>query len=858
MSVYSGSFKTIQDNETITVQIEDGKTESNDVLHELTFSAMPVMITVTSEDGIFSPIKTKAATIEICSPTPYWDLYSSKWDDTKVMITKSTAGDVFFGYVTPTLYNQEYKSDADIITLECVDPLASLKSIKYFQEDGEVKGKKTLKQILTKIFKKISVQNVYLQNTIIPADSDRKTIESFILDDNNFYDDDDEETSWTCWEVISQISKFMGLTCTMPKYNQVFFYDITSYKVYDGSSWFQNDNFTFLNTNTGGIQSYTVMPRDFNIVKENIFGSDCNISLGEVYKKIVVSANTKVPDKEEDSDGDSDNLYAADGIISKYVNYLNGKTYAIDNAVYVKVLKLKNWEQYLYSHFNCQLEDDLQLLENPYSPGDLVTRDYGRLNWMNALMRTSGHFHWCHDLYGALLKSMVIDYTQDVKGEFTDYLALGFGFIGGEMYPDTGSNYSNKQYNYWTKMNEVYQNMEGKYDLLRYTSKKNRTFQNEDLDDDQVCYYILFNGTCRLTAIPANGLLRNSGSDLTDTNFPPIWDENHLYWEDKIKDKFNEGDGGSVWYKFSDDGRLKRQVIQEILSQINNNLRDFERLYNQLMIAEGYGSYILGYKLKIGDKYWDYQTNTWTTEETVSYMKIGEYEILAEGDMSITNNVNFAEGIEESGWAIPVKNSDNLSGNVEFTFVNPRFPVPLKDVMINHYREAFLPYALLIRDFKIDYLKCLDYGYWWKEEEDYTEETEDKSTKDNAYYYEIDDNFSQDSEEWDLKINTQNLEKDDSQSSVLYNNGENVGYLQKVLNACSSDSDMKLAEEWILDKLGRHYRSPKKIINMTINDYIDVRRPVYYQTATHMKCAVESESWNVRSGENTITIREIE
>ena len=88
-----------------------------------------------------------------------------------------------------------------------------------------------------------------------------------------------------------------------------------------------------------------------------------------------------------------------------------------------------------------------------------------------------------------------------------------------------------------------------------------------------------------------------------------------------------------------------------------------------------------------------------------------------------------------------------------------------------------------------------------------------------------------------MKINTQVLEKDPSYSSVIYDNGEQAGYLQKVLNACSSNSDYKFAEEWLVEKLGKHYRSPKKRLEMTISDFVDPMRPIIYRTASKDRCS---------------------
>ena len=58
-----------------------------------------------------------------------------------------------------------------------------------------------------------------------------------------------------------------------------------------------------------------------------------------------------------------------------------------------------------------------------------------------------------------------------------------------------------------------------------------------------------------------------------------------------------------------------------------------------------------------------------------------------------------------------------------------------------------------------------------------------------------------------------------------------------MLNACSSNSDYKFAEEWLVEKLGKHYRSPKKRLEMTISDFVDPMRPIIYRTASKDRCS---------------------
>lgn len=105
---------------------------SSSQTYDLTLGSQPVVIEIDEQDGLFSPILTRAASIEVVASTPYFNLYSSKWNSTTCQVKNLSTNELLFdGYVTPCLYSQNFVNDADTVTIECIDKLAALENVEY-------------------------------------------------------------------------------------------------------------------------------------------------------------------------------------------------------------------------------------------------------------------------------------------------------------------------------------------------------------------------------------------------------------------------------------------------------------------------------------------------------------------------------------------------------------------------------------------------------------------------------------------------------------------------------------------------------------------------------------------------------
>lgn len=124
---YTGSFQNVE-NDLYTVNIyKEGYTGSAE---EILLSGDPVIIDYEIDKDIFKPVKLSGCSINVLTKKILSDLYTGKITDVKIDILKN--GELWWtGYNSPNVYNSEFYSDADSMTIEAIDTLSVLKYIRY-------------------------------------------------------------------------------------------------------------------------------------------------------------------------------------------------------------------------------------------------------------------------------------------------------------------------------------------------------------------------------------------------------------------------------------------------------------------------------------------------------------------------------------------------------------------------------------------------------------------------------------------------------------------------------------------------------------------------------------------------------
>lgn len=269
---------------------------------ELTLTETPVTINWTS-DELFSPIKSQSCTINILTDTAMLDLYTTDPQGIFVTVTKSpdtnNAIIVFQGYATPCQYSQNWTS-LDVLSLECVELISSLKNINYTNINGlyskYVAIDKLISYMLSRTLADSLDQMYHTMKWYWPYDnfkglngatfnSTREMIQYCGVAEANFYDDDEDETPWTCYEVLEEICKFFNVSL-VPYNGKYYFVDYLYSAVPSHSGQASFWEYTLdLDVQQVSIQ------RDITITTGMETYGTMEISMEDVYNKINVNAN---------------------------------------------------------------------------------------------------------------------------------------------------------------------------------------------------------------------------------------------------------------------------------------------------------------------------------------------------------------------------------------------------------------------------------------------------------------------------------------------------------------------------------------------------------------------------------------
>ena len=171
----------------------------------LTMAETPVTITCNgSNTDIYAPINALSASISILLPTPQLDIYNSDLS-TEVMVRNETTDTIlFYGYVTPNIYSQDYNDALDYVTLECISPISALEHCKM---SASVPRVMNIYEIVKYALEATDYyKEFYVSNTLAINDSTLTrfgVFERLYLYTPNFFDDEGGE-SWTLKEILKR------------------------------------------------------------------------------------------------------------------------------------------------------------------------------------------------------------------------------------------------------------------------------------------------------------------------------------------------------------------------------------------------------------------------------------------------------------------------------------------------------------------------------------------------------------------------------------------------------------------------------------------------------------------------------
>lgn len=199
-------------------------------------------------------------------------------------------------------------------------------------------------------------------------------------------------------------------------------------------------------------------------------------------------------------------------------------------------------------------------------------------------------------------------------------------------------------------------------------------------------------------------------------------------------------------------------------------------------------------KLKIGNRFWD-GTNWTATDSTFKIIfDRKEEKHLINKWFDIKNTITYDEYIGETGQKIPIRESDQLVGDVTFTLYTPKFV----GYSISKLAKVFL------KDLSIKIVK---------------QKITKNDDTDTLYQNVIDDDYINEFSNLDFKVNSQ-TNKGISYSSVIEFDPttSKYKYNQSIFN--KSLNKTQLQEYNIIEKYVNQYSKPRKKLNITLaNDY---------------------------------------
>lgn len=280
MSKYTGEFLSINNTPyKIEITTASGTTNKSVILGET-----PLVVTGSENDFIYEPVKSTGATVTLLTNSFIPELYSGSALGTSVKVTSGNSV-VWVGYLTPCAYTQAYDAPLESLELECVDGLSVLQDIPY-QSDKEITN------FLSVIFKCLNrakcFKYLFVCDTIQFTSTGTENILTRLrISEQNFYDEKDYETqpdnevAWSCYDVLSEIMKYMGYT--MAAYGEdVYIID------YDAIIQGRNKYYRYDIATSSSISTSVNLSHTHKIVGTSFAETGNSITLSKIYNQLSV------------------------------------------------------------------------------------------------------------------------------------------------------------------------------------------------------------------------------------------------------------------------------------------------------------------------------------------------------------------------------------------------------------------------------------------------------------------------------------------------------------------------------------------------------------------------------------------
>lgn len=759
--IYEAGFKPITEDRGFIIDFHTGTTTTKT---ELTLGGSPLVIE-TKSDSLFSPIKSRSASVEIVSNDYIFDLYTPESRGIRVMVyenygymnqNNSLITDrktLFRGYVVPNVYDQTY-TYLDTITIECVDAISTLKDFRYTLPN-ELGFRKMIDIIIESIKDCGYTGNLYIEEAydILNGVSDANAIEKILVSEANFIDDDAERTVWDKYTILEEILTYLGLTLSIDG-EDVW---CSSYRVnyeHDNTS---NRRFYIYNLSTDTVSRETISTLSQEL--EYAPGTT-NLSLDGVYNKIEISSNlypidTLVPDIDNEDGHISVTEEAGLGGVSGsrwsrntvHKHFLRKNTTETDIVGYQYQIFCRfdpsktNWKHYYYRHNNLAECDSYT---DPLSPTTHFTNSINqKINTHCALLQ--------HYAYRANNGSNNLPTSLD----WEQYLTF---FVSDDR---TGS-FSLSNIDRFEKK------------VLEYSTDESIMFK-----PSSGCSWITIKGD--------------------------------LYYS---YDGAKYGEKNRTTLNIITDSMYQTAPVEKCTDIEESKYISLFRTYQNQPATYGTGFKIWKMGVHIGGKSWN--GSGWVNDSTESVTFYIPYNnnpsnredeyMSAFGWMSPVPNIDYTSKVGENAYCIPIDSKDSSAPSVGKLKIEIFTPKLVADELLSEWRNLFgdtvvdwsnLTNVIYCKNFDIDYVYT-DSSVWYSQKED-------SSNDDVVYTNVINTRYTNEFDTLQLKINSQVPERPISRSYTTLEDGGYVNTIHSILDYDSDHLSGTLQENNIIDLYYYHY-----------------------------------------------------
>lgn len=288
---YYSDFKDVQDN-LIRGEIYLQTTEA--IQPELLkLAADAITVEYTSND-IYKPLKQSCCTVNVFTDRILTDLYTGKLNDVMLKVYRNSKL-FWYGFLTPNIYSSEFSDDYDLLSLEFIDSIAQLENTKYTSTGNVISSfHSVLSHIFNIIDKDKIINKIYLHSSL-SVDNSSDILNKLHIQERNFFDEENE--AQTNKEVVEDIISYLGMS--LIQFGDTYY--ILDYEA------LKKGNYNFIcYDRINGSNTDVIVASDVRNIKDiGISEANATISLGNVYNKVNVIANTNqiddtVPDMFED------------------------------------------------------------------------------------------------------------------------------------------------------------------------------------------------------------------------------------------------------------------------------------------------------------------------------------------------------------------------------------------------------------------------------------------------------------------------------------------------------------------------------------------------------------------------------